>query len=152
MSETKPEPTMTPTPATHRILRGHTTPETAFMQPDYPCGFTSRTQRRVWAETATKGAGKGQTRVMTQTRHKNGVAWNAPKGGVYHTFVFLFARTIPGQETYVDFVPLTRGTEIASFFQTWSEHLTSDERDALSKALERHKIIDQVVSRMMGGA
>ncbi|MBE7553670.1 MAG: hypothetical protein HS126_21590 [Anaerolineales bacterium] len=64
-------------------LIGHTSQETAFVQPDYPYGRRLRCQRRVWVETK-KGHGQ---RFVTQTSnpkwHGATVKWNTPHASTY---------------------------------------------------------------------
>jgi len=77
------------------VLHGHTTQDTAYVQPDYPYGRTDRCQRRVWLEQAVKGSAKGQRRLVTQTSNPkvpgadrlvpaNGrLVWNKPHPATY---------------------------------------------------------------------
>ena len=69
-------------------LRGHTSPETAFVVDDYPYGFRLRTKIRYWVETKGK-SGCGQ-RFCSQTLNPKTGAWNKPKCGVYYPFVGMF--------------------------------------------------------------
>jgi hypothetical protein len=71
------------------LLKGHTSPETAYVVDGYPYGRL-RTQKRYWVETAAKGAKKGQQRVMGQTLNPKGGYWNKPKAGTYYLQAFLF--------------------------------------------------------------
>jgi hypothetical protein len=73
-------------------LIGHSSPETAFIIPDYPAGFKSRCVMRVWIETTKNGQ-----RVVRQTSSKKwdmpadwkegdpvpADCWNAPKRSTY---------------------------------------------------------------------
>lgn len=71
------------------VLRGHTSPETAYVVSDYPYGFTLRCQIRYWLETKK---GKG-TRLVTQTTNPKvaGTVWNKPKASTYSGgFAFLY--------------------------------------------------------------
>src|SRR5438094_654618 len=63
------------------ILRGHTTPETAYLVDDYPYGFTLRCKIRYWLEYK-KGHGH---RLVSQTTNPKvpGEVWNKPKGSTY---------------------------------------------------------------------
>lgn len=66
-----------------QILRGHTSPETAYVVNDYPYGFTLRCKIRYWLEYR-KGHG---TRFCSQTTNPKvaGEVWNKPKRGIYMT-------------------------------------------------------------------
>ena len=63
------------------ILNGHTSPETAYVVNDYPCGFHLRCKIRYWLQTFEKGVAKGQTRFVSQTTNPKFTreVWNKPK-------------------------------------------------------------------------
>jgi hypothetical protein len=75
-----------------RVLHGHTSPETAYVVPDYPYGFTLRCKIRYWIETATKGAGRGKQRFVSQTTNpkRYGEVWNKPKASTYSLMAFMY--------------------------------------------------------------
>jgi hypothetical protein len=66
------------------ILKGHTTPETAYVIADYPYGYRLRCTIRYWLEHAP---GKG-FRFWSQTTNpkKPGTVWNKPKASTYCKF------------------------------------------------------------------
>jgi hypothetical protein len=102
-----------------KVLKGHTSPATAFLTMDYPFGRSIRCVQRYWVETAEKGAKKGEQRLVSQTTHKmfnisytariegegqeaadawaraqieaaaSTVQWNAPKGATYNDIVVM---------------------------------------------------------------
>jgi hypothetical protein len=53
------------------VLTGCNSAETAHISFAYPMGFRRKCLHRSWVETATKGAGKGQQRFVTQTTHNS---------------------------------------------------------------------------------
>ncbi len=59
-------------------LKGHTSPETAYVVEDYPYGFRLRTSIRYWLETNGHG-----TRFVSQTVNPKTGAWNKPKASTY---------------------------------------------------------------------
>jgi hypothetical protein len=63
-----------------KLLKGHSTPETAFVVEDYPYGFTLRCKIRYWLEENKRGA-----RFVSQTTNpkKAGEVWNKPKASTY---------------------------------------------------------------------
>lgn len=63
------------------ILRGHSSPETAYEVEDYPYGFRLRCKIRYWLEHKRAHG----HRLVSQTTNpkKPGVVWNKPKAGVY---------------------------------------------------------------------
>jgi hypothetical protein len=66
------------------ILKGHTSPETAYVVNDYPYGYTLRCMIRYWLEFKPKHG----VRLMSQTTNpkRPGEQWNKPKGSTYSRF------------------------------------------------------------------
>lgn len=60
-------------------LKGHTSPDTAYVVADYPYGFRLRTQIRYWLESKDAHG----TRFVSQTLNPKTGAWNAPKASTY---------------------------------------------------------------------
>jgi hypothetical protein len=71
-----------------RVLHGHTSQDTAYLQPDYPYG-RERCQRKVWLARAVKGAARGKFRFEWQTSGKLAGQWNRPQHGQYSDFAVL---------------------------------------------------------------
>lgn len=61
-------------------LKGHTSPETAYIVDDYPYGYTLRCKIRYWIETTKYGQ-----RVCSQTTNPKvpSEKWNKPKKSTY---------------------------------------------------------------------
>ncbi len=80
------------------ILTGHVDQETARLVDDYPYGRTLRCSIRYWVETASKGAKKGQQRVVSQTTNPKaaGEPWNKPHPGQYSRMAFLYVENDTG--------------------------------------------------------
>lgn len=99
---------------TINILKGHTTPETAFVVADYPYGFRLRCSIRYWLEIHPKRG----VRLMTQTTNpKRGNAWNKPKASTYARFggaMFL------DQDNRVQWAALTEYGDVAEI-TAWLE-------------------------------
>lgn len=74
------------------LLLGHVSPETAYVIGDYPHGRRLRCKKRIWVETATKGAKKGDQRSVYQTTNPRvpGEVWQNPHAGQYSPLVFLY--------------------------------------------------------------
>lgn len=66
-----------------QILKGHVSPETAYVVNDYPYGFRLRCTIRYWLDVnKTHGV-----RLVTQTTNpKRGHTWNQPKQSTYSRF------------------------------------------------------------------
>lgn len=67
-----------------QILKGHISPETAYVVEDYPYGFRLRCKIRYWIEYKPK---KG-FRFVSQTTNpkKPSEVWNKPKASTYSAF------------------------------------------------------------------
>src|SRR5262245_29901973 len=62
------------------ILKGHVSPETAYVVNDYPYGFRLRCSIRYWLEHHQK---RGFRFVSQTTNPKRGNGWNKPKASTY---------------------------------------------------------------------
>lgn len=71
------------------LLVGHTSFETAAIATDYPYGRL-RTEMRFWIERATKGAGKGQERMVTCSLNPKTDKYNKPHAGVYSDRLYMY--------------------------------------------------------------
>jgi len=67
-----------------KILKGHISPETAFVVDDYPYGFRLRCKIRYWLEYNVKHG----FRLVSQTTNprRPGEVWNKPKASTYSKF------------------------------------------------------------------
>ena len=66
------------------LLKGHVSPETAYLVDDYPYGFRLRCKIRYWLEFKPKQG----FRLVSQTSNpkKAGLVWNKPKASTYAKF------------------------------------------------------------------
>lgn len=118
------------------LLRGHTSPETAYVVEDYPYG-SLRCKIRYWIEFGTKGAGKGQFRFGSQTTNpKRGHSWNNPKYGTYNTLLFM----------YLD----TRNNHVLSYgmHHPWSNHVTKFQATGLYQQMneDERALFDGIIA------
>lgn len=95
-------PVTTPTPKNYKTLAGHTSPETAFVVPDYPYGWKLRTSIRYWIETK-KGHGQ---RFVSQTLNPKTGEWNKPKAGTYNVLAIMVQDLDNG---HIEYVTLSSG-------------------------------------------
>lgn len=67
-----------------QILKGHVSPETAYVVNDYPYGYKLRCKIRYWIEYRSKMG----FRFMSQTTNPKaiGEVWNKAKAGTYYRF------------------------------------------------------------------
>lgn len=68
---------------TMTILKGHVSPDTAYVVNDYPYGYTLRCKIRYWLEVHAK---RGVRFVSQTTNPKRGDVWNKPKASTYSRF------------------------------------------------------------------
>jgi hypothetical protein len=66
-----------------QLLKGHISPETAYVVADYPYGFTLRCQIRYWLDFHPK---RGFRFVSQTTNPKRANVWNKPKASTYRRF------------------------------------------------------------------
>src|SRR5215831_16252820 len=66
-----------------QILKGHVSPETAYLVDDYPYGFRLRCKIRYWLEYKE---GQGFRLVSQTSNPKRGNVWNKPKASTYSKF------------------------------------------------------------------
>jgi hypothetical protein len=121
---------------TCKIIRGHVSPETAYLVNDYPYGFRLRCKIRYWLEHK---AGHG-TRLVSQTTNPKrqgqqigcdaaGDYWNKPKASTYSAgFAFMFL----DEQGHVQWTCLSAysdaGKDYADFRAKWDALLTDAER------------------------
>jgi hypothetical protein len=113
-----------------QILKGHTSPETAYLVDDYPYGFRLRCKIRYWLETHPKRG----VRFMSQTSNpKRGDVWNKPKASTYFRFggaMFL------DDNQHVQWNGLSEycsGAEAKAFLDTYGEGVPEAARDMLER-------------------
>jgi len=107
-------------------LTGHTSPDTAYLVPDYPYGFTLRTEIRYWIETK-KGHGQ---RTMSQTRNpkKPGQPWNKPKASTYNPVRVLVLNEENGHVEHDALSPYATEAQLDAFVAKYPE-TSKDERN-----------------------
>ena len=69
------------------VLKGHVSPETAYVVDDYPYGFRLRCKIRHWLESNKNG-----TRMWSQTTNPkvSGEVWNKPKASTYSPVMVMY--------------------------------------------------------------
>lgn len=107
-----------------QILKGHTSPESAYLVEDYPYGFRLRCKIRYWLEHHPKHG----TRFVSQTTNpkKEMLFWNKPKPSTYS---FVAGCMYLDEEDHVAWTSLTEYKEIEeckSWLQTYREGLPEE--------------------------
>jgi len=116
-----------------QVLKGHYSPETAYLVEDYPYGFTLRCKIRYWLEVNKKG-----TRFWSQaTNPKRGDVWNKPKASTYCLVGAMFL----DEEEHVQWIGFSCFDldKAGSFLATYGEGLTEGEKDLLTKLVKIHE-------------
>jgi hypothetical protein len=114
-----------------KLLKNHTSPETAFVVESYPYGFRLRCKIRYWLEFHPKRG----FRFMSQTTNpkKPGEVWNKPKASTYYRFggaMFL------NEEEHVHWSGLSEYSEAAEAV-AWAEKFGEAVPEAGQETLAR---------------
>jgi len=144
--------------AIKQILKGHISPETAFVVNDYPYGYTMRCKIRYWLEHhKTRG-----TRFMSQTtnpRHQGDLdqvnppdVWNKPKAS---TYCYLAGAMFINEEGHVKWAGLTQYSnhiQNKEFLETYGKGLPEGLREYVEEWGERQRIYEEnKISTLMEG-
>lgn len=101
-----------------QILKGHTSPDTAYVVNDYPYGFRLRCTIRYWIEHSPKHG----CRFMSQTTNpKRGDAWNKPKGSTYCRFGMAMYLDDAGHVQATGLSEYCDGAEAKTFSDTYRD-------------------------------
>lgn len=114
-----------------QILKGHISPETAYVVDDYPYGFRLRCKIRYWLEYTPKRG----FRLVSQTSNPKrlGLVWNKPKASTYCKFggaMYL------NEEDHVAWTGLTEYSDSAvakAWRNTYGEGVPEAGRDLLNR-------------------
>lgn len=125
----------------------HNSPETAYVIDDYPFGRTIRCFKRVWIETATKGAKKGLQRIVHQTTKKSVNVckdeydaapmdkphlWNKPKAGTYGKVQIMGIDEETGHLEFDGLGEYPWDEHITKFNEKYGTQLDSEQRDRVA--------------------
>jgi len=138
-----------------KILKDHTTKETAYIVDDYPYGFRLRCKIRYWLEHhPTRGS-----RLCSQTTNPKRVSeyWNTPKCS---TFAYLAGCMFLDENNYVQWTGLNEystAQESITWYETYKDGLTPEllkrveawirGKRKFEEAVEKGKIEITVTSR-----
>jgi hypothetical protein len=100
-----------------QILKGHISPETAYVVEDYPYGFRLRCQIRYWLDCNPKRG----ARLMSQTSNpkRPGLVWNKPKASTYCVFGGCMYLDDAGHVQWAGLNEYTNGAEAAAYRETY---------------------------------
>ena len=113
------------------ILKGHVSPETAYVVDDYPYGYTLRCKIRCWLEYKK---GKGFRFVSQTTNPKwEGEVWNKPKASTYARFGACMYLDEKGHVQWTGLGEYSDGAEAAAWSEQWGEGVPEEGREILAK-------------------
>lgn len=132
-----------------QILKGHVSPETAYVVEDYPYGFTLRCKIRYWLETNKNG-----TRLVSQTSNpKRGDVWNKPKASTYAKFAACMYLDENDHVAWTGLGVYTNYQEALSWLETYREGLCDYDLKRAGTWVGMKKIYEQVINekKLEGG-
>jgi hypothetical protein len=112
-----------------KLLKGHVSPETAYVVDDYPYGFRLRCKIRIWLEYKPT---HGFRQVSQTTNPKRGDVWNKPKASNYYRFGGAMYLDEKGQVQWSGLSEYCSGAEAKAWFDTYAEAVPEAGRIALN--------------------
>ena len=113
------------------ILKGHTSPETAYLVDDYPYGFRLRCKIRYWLEFKE---GKGFRFVSQTTNPKRpGEVWNKPKASTYCRFGGAMFLDEKGHCHWAGLTEYSDGKEALAWLEKWGAGVPEVGMDMLKR-------------------
>ena len=113
-----------------QILKGHISPDTAYVVDDYPYGYTLRCKIRYWLEHKP---GKGFRLVSQTTNPKRGHVWNKPKASTYMKFGGCMFLDDNGHVQWNGLSEYSSGAEAKAFLDTYGEGVPEAGQEILRK-------------------
>ncbi len=127
------------------VLKGHETPETAYIVEDYPYGFRLRCKKRYWVEWK---AGRGARLWEQTTNPKQGNLWtNKPKAGTFAYFglgLFLDSNGHVAAETLSQYADSEQAEE---FLRRYGEATPAEFAERIRQFAERKKRFEEKRAR-----
>jgi hypothetical protein len=112
------------------ILKGHVSPETAYVVDDYPYGFRLRCKIRYWLEFHPK---RGFRFVSQTTNPKRGNVWNKPKASTYCRFGGAMFLNDEGHVNWAGLSEYSNGQEAKNFADKYGEGVPEAGREMLNR-------------------
>lgn len=126
----------------YQALKGHTSPETAYVVDDYPYGFRQRCQIRYWLETNGHG-----TRFVSQTKDPRTGAWNKPKASTYCPFGVMLKDEDNGHISWTSWTPYGGEGDLRQFLTDFDAALTAADKAYAEVTLQMYA---KIAARMAG--
>lgn len=113
------------------ILKGHVSPQTAYVVEDYPYGFRLRCKMRYWLEHKPK---QGFRLVSQSTNPKRpGEFWNKPKASTYAKFGACMYLDDNGHVKWAALTEYCTGEEARQWSEKWRAGVPEAGLDMLDK-------------------
>jgi hypothetical protein len=114
-----------------QILKGHTSPETAYVVDDYPYGYTLRCKIRYWLEYKPKHG----VRLVSQTTNpkRPGEVWNKPKASTYCTLAGAMFLDEQGHVHWNGIGQYDSGAQCKAFIETYGEGVPESAREMMHR-------------------
>lgn len=124
-----------------QTIKGHTSPETAYVVDDYPYGFRLRCKIRYWLEYKAKHG----FRLMSQTTNpkRPGEIWNKPKGSTYCSFAVMTLNEDNGHVSWNGLnVAYSSAAECKAWADKFGEALDESPRAQLNAIIKAKEVYD----------
>ena len=108
------------------ILKGHNSPDTAYVVNDYPYGFRLRCKIRYWLEENKRGA-----RFVSQTTNpkiEGREVWNKPKASTYALIAGCMYLNEEGHTQWTGLNEYTDAKEAEDWYNTYKDGLSEQSR------------------------
>lgn len=120
----------------YQALKGHNSPETAYVVDDYPYGFRLRTSIRYWLETNKHG-----TRFVSQTLNPKTGAWNKPKASTYSELGVMVKDLSNGHISWTGWTYYGGESELREFLKDFDAVLTDGDKAYAAVTLQMYEKI-----------
>lgn len=116
---------------TATILKGHVSPETAYVVDDYPYGYTLRCKIRYWLEYKAKLG----FRLVSQTTNPKlaGERWNKPKASTYYRFGACMLLNGDGHVKWTGLSEYCSGADAKSWADAYGDGVPETGQDLLRR-------------------
>jgi hypothetical protein len=128
-----------------QLLKGHISPETAYVVGDYPYGARLRCKIRYWLEFKPNHG----VRMMSQTTNpkKPGEVWNKPKGSTYAGFGGALYLDEKGHVQWDGLTEYTTGAQAAAWRDTYGDGVPDACKPLMDKWVNAKVAFDAMQAR-----
>ena len=130
-----------------KILKGHVSPETAYLVADYPYGFSLRCQIRYWLEYKKD---HGVRLVSQTTNPKRNNSWNKPKASTYSSFGGCMYLDENDHVQWSGLSEYTDGKEAQAWREQFGEGCPSEAKERMNQWVDTRIAYDRLVAEGKG--